>query len=384
MESLCITGADIVTPKAVLRGGTVRVENGVITEISDTRTGGGDDTVVDAAGKILVPGLIDLHNHGRMVADAMDATRASLAVIAKNQLRHGVTGFLITTRAAPLDRTLRVIENAVAYIRDPEPDGATPLGLYLEGPFFADAKKGAQRFEDRGTVDLGALDRMLDAGDGLIRVVSLAPELTGAAEAIRRIIAAGAVAAAGHTDCDYENALTAIEAGIRLGTHTFNAMRPLTHRDPSILGACLTDRRVFCEAIVDGIHLHPATVALLLKMKGPDRMILVSDSVAAAGIPAGTYEYGGRKVVVKDGAVRLEDGTLAGSTLSLDAALRNVMRFTGCSLRGAVRMAAATPAALIGCGAHKGSVAVGMDADFALLDIKRQVSSVFLGGRKVF
>jgi len=382
MENLIIRNAKAVLPNGIQSGVSVRIINGVIAAVEPDGMDDCGHAVLDAAGLYLTPGFIDLHTHGRCFADAMDANRDSLARIAKDLLCHGVTGFLITTQAASLAHTRKAIEAAVRYIHDPDPDGAVPLGIYLEGPFLSGAKKGAQQLENADSIDLAALCGLLDAGDGHIRVVALAPELPGALSAIERIIAYNAVAAAAHTNCRYNEATAAIDAGITLATHCFNAMRPLDHREPSVLGACLTDARVTCEAIVDGVHLHPAIVKILYLTKDIDRLALISDSVAAAGVPDGEYEYAGRKFTVDGGAIRLPDGTLAGSALSLDAAVRNMMAFTGCPLYKAVATASFTPARVIGIGGQRGSIEAGKAADLLLLDDNIRIRSVFVGGKR--
>lgn len=379
MDKLQIVNARVIVPGDILHGVTVLVREGRIAGLSSTAADPAEWKTLDAEGAYLSPGFIDLHNHGRMVADAMEGTREALQKIAAHQLSHGVTGFLITTQSAPLEPTLAVIKAAADYIDAPASDGAQPLGIYLEGPFFSGVRSGAQ-LADASGVDLDALTAMAETGRGHVRVVSLAPELPNAIEAIGMLAGRGVLPAAGHTDSTFEQAAQAICAGLGLATHTFNGMRPLDHREPSVVGACLTDDRVTCEIIADGIHLHPATVKLICRIKGPRNTVLVSDSVAATGIPDGDYDYAGRAVSVKEGVVRLADGTLAGSSLSLDEAVRNVRRFTGCPLHEAVEMASLTPARVLGVSAQKGSIAAGKDADMVLFDEEVSVKTTILGG----
>ena len=379
---MVIKNARVVGREGLISGCSVLIRDGIIAAVGCELEQPDGCPVWDAAGRYLSPGFIDLHTHGRNMSDAMDGTRDSLVVIARDLAQHGVTGFLITTQSAPLDVTLAAIENAVRYIEQPDPDGALPLGIYLEGPFFSDTKKGAQLPIAEGRVDLDALRAMLETGAGYIRVVALAPELSGALEAIDMIVGHGAVAAAGHTDSGYDEMMAAVEAGLSLSTHTFNGMRGLDHRQPSVVGACLTQDRVVCEAIVDGIHLHPAVVQLLYRTKGARRLALISDTVAAAGIADGEYDYGGRIFTVSQGAVRLPDGRLAGSTLSLDAALRNVTVFTGCPLHEAVEMVSTTPARVIG-DVRRGGVEPGMAADLVVFDDEFTINGVWIGGRQI-
>jgi len=383
MERLLIKNAKIITREGVLTGKSVLVADGIIEAVIPETDETGVCYEIDAAGCYLSPGFIDLHTHGRQTADAMDGTRESLSGISKDLLRHGVTGFLITTQAAPTEKILSVIRTAVEYIKKPEPDGSAPLGIYVESPYLSPAKKGAQVLTGSGEIKLDEIKAILDAGEGYIRVFTLAPELNNAAEAVRLIADRGAVPAAAHTDSGYDAAMTAINAGLKLATHTFNAMRPINHKEPGVVGACLTDRRVVCEAIADGHHLHPSIVRLIYAAKGPDGMALVSDSVAAAGIPDGQYEFDGRRFIIKDGAVRLEDGTLAGSMLSLDAAVGNAIKFTGCQINEAIKMASLTPARVIGIAGKKGSIEVGKDADLIIFDEKIGVKSAITGSRYI-
>lgn len=383
MDNLVIQNANVILPGGVEQGASVCIENGVISAITPGAVNGSAYRVLDAAGCYLSPGFIDLHTHGRCLCDTMDNSRESLEIIARDLLSHGTTGFLITTQSAPLERTLEVIKTAVAYIKNPAPDGAAPLGIYMEGPYFAAEKKGAQELDNADTVNLDGLRAMLDAGEGYVRVAALAPELPGAIEAIRMITSRGAAASAGHTNSSYDEAMTAIEAGISLSTHTFNAMRPISHREPSVVGACLTDNRVICEAIADGIHLHPAVLKLLYMTKGAEGVALISDSIAAAGIPDGEYDYGGRGFTVGGGVIRLKDGTIAGSMLNLNSAVRNAVKFTGCPLHEAVNMAALTPAGVIGMGKNRGSIEVGKAADLVLFNDGFEIQTVIIGGRPV-
>jgi len=397
MEIIKIVNAKVILPEGVRTDVSVLVGDGKILSVTQSAPDGdgkilsvthdapdGDGLIeLDAAGNYLSPGFIDIHNHGRLYADVMDNSRESLSRIAKDLLSHGVTGFLITTQSAPHEHTLDVIRTSAEYIRDPDPDGAQPLGIYLEGPYFSESKKGAQQIPQYGGVDLRELEELIGAGEGLIRVVALAPELPNATQAIRMLTERGIVASAAHTIADYETAVGAIDAGVSLLTHTFNAMNPLGHREPGVPGACLTDRRVTCEAIVDGLHLHPATVKLIHIVKGSEGIVLISDSVAAAGIPDGVYDYMGMKVTVHKGAVRMPDGTLVGSTISLDTAVRNMSAFTGCSVSEAVTMAAFNPAHLLGFGVEKGAIEAGKDADLIIFDENVNIRSVIAGGKIV-
>lgn len=380
MDRLLIKNAMVVTQDDLLIDRDVLIEDGHIASLNYK----GDEAnlpSIDISGKYLAPGFIDLHTHGRLMADTMDNKRGSLVKIAQDLLRHGVTGFLITTRAMPLEYTIEVIKTAVEYIKDPDPNGALPLGIYLEGPYLADAKKGAQTLDNEDKISSEGIKAMLEAGEGHIKVVALAPELKGAGEIISYLKEKGVTVSAAHTMCEYEETESAIDEGISLATHCFNAMKSIDHKNPGVITACLLDERVTCEAIVDGHHLHPAIVRLLYKTKGSDKVALISDSVAACGIPDGDYDYDGRQFSIKDGTVKTADGGLAGSLLSLDKAVANVINFSCCGLPEACKMASLTPAKVIKAEDRKGSVTEGKDADLVVLDEKLKVSAVFVSGK---
>jgi N-acetylglucosamine-6-phosphate deacetylase len=260
-------------------------------------------------------------------------------------------------------------------------EGARVLGAHLEGPFLAPERKGAHDPANLRPVDLGFLRELLRSGK--VRLMTLAPELENSLEAIELLLEEGAVASVGHTEATYEEVARAADAGLRLGTHLYNAMRPLAHREPGTVGALLTQDRIRTGIIADGVHVHEAAIRLAHRAKGSEGLVLVTDAMEAAGMHPGDYELGGRKVRLEDGAVRLPDGTLAGSALTMDEAVRNAVRFLGVSLAHAVRMAAETPAAALTLDG-KGRIAVGCDADFVLLDEEGTVLQTIVSGRTVY
>jgi N-acetylglucosamine-6-phosphate deacetylase len=257
------------------------------------------------------------------------------------------------------------------------------LGIYSEGNFFSQEKRGAHNPAWlKSSIEAEDMDAVLNAAGSALKVLALSPELAGAAEAIQRLAKAGIAVSAAHTNAAYAQAMAGINAGITLATHTFNGMRSLHHQEPGILGAVLNDSRVSCELIADGIHLHPSILSLVYKLKGPDNIILISDSVAPNGLPEGVYEAEGRKVTLSGGAIRLEDGRLAGSCLSLDGAVRNMVKLGGISLPEAVQMASRNPARILGLESQKGSIEPGKDADLVLFDDEIWVQGVFIGGNR--
>ncbi len=352
-----------------------------------TITAAAGEESLDAEGDFVVPGFVDVHVHGAAGHDTMDASAEALAGMAAFFARHGVTSFLATTITASHAATLAAIRAVASYRESPQP-GARLLGLHLEGPYLNAAAKGAQPGRFCRAPDLVELEQFAAAGP--LHLLSLAPELPGAEACVRAAVRLGMHVAVGHTQANYEQVEEAAGWGIDHATHTFNAMSGLHHRRPGAAGAILTDDRLVAEIIADGIHLHPAVIALAVRAKTPDRVALVTDAMRAAGLPDGTYDLGGQQVIVRDGACWLADAaggpsaTLAGSTLTLDAALRNVMAATGLSLAATLPMLTRTPAASIGMDGQIGALAPGYLADLALLDEKGRVRLTVVGGQVAY
>jgi N-acetylglucosamine-6-phosphate deacetylase len=378
---LLIRNARIITENSIVEGDLL-AEGGRIAAFGAVPGGAPGAEELDAGGLFLSPGFIDLHNHGRLGVNVMDGTESSLETIARGQLSHGVTGFLAGTSSAPWDKNCAAVRAAGRWYAGGAGGGgegmARCLGLYLEGNYFSMEKRGAHNPDYLRPLSVEEMGELLEAGGGAVKVVCLSPELPGAAAVIRFLRERGVVVSAAHSNAAYGEALAGINAGITQSTHTFNGMRGLDQHEPGILGAVLTDDRVICEAIADGIHLAPPVLDMMLKLKGPDRIALISDSVELNGLPEGQYRFGGRTITVGAGAIRLEDGRLAGSCLSLDAAVRNMVALAGASLPQAVRMASLVPARILGLEDTRGSIAVGKDADLVLFDGDVTVKKVFV------
>ena len=342
---------------------------------------------LDAQGGFVVPGFIDVHVHGAAGYDTMDASAEALAGMAAFFARHGVTSFLATTITAPRAATLAAIR-AVASYRESPHSGARLIGMHLEGPYLNRAAKGAQPEQFCRAPDVAELDEFAAAGP--VRLISLAPELPGAEACVRAAVSRGIHVAVGHTQATYEQVEEAAAWGVDHAAHTFNAMTGLHHRQPGAVGAILTDDRLVAEIIADGIHLHPAVIALAVRAKTPTRMALITDAIRATGLPEGIYDLGGQDVIVRNGSCWLIDAsggasrTLAGSTLTLEAGLRNAMLATGLSLAEALPMATTTPAASIGIAGQIGTLAPGYLADIALLYQAGRVQLTVVGGRVVY
>jgi len=379
-ETIVIKG-NVLTPREQIGGGSVVVEDGRIAEVSEGKAPQG--RVLDFEGCYVVPGFVDIHVHGGAGEDVMDASDGGLDRLSLFLAAGGVTSFLATTNTDSHERTLKAVRE-IGEAAKRGTRGTRLLGLHMEGPYISMERSGAQ---NRAHIRLPALDELgqasLEAG-GSLRMVTLAPEVDGALEAVRWLASRGIVPAAGHTDATYDEARAGIEAGIRHASHLFNGMRSLHHREPGLVGAALDDERVTVELIADCYHIHPAVLRIVARLKGTARTALVSDSIAAAGLPDGDYSLGGMKVAVRHGKSLLESGTLAGSTIRLCDAVRNMVEKADVPLREAVEMASTTPARVAGAADRKGSIASGMDADITVLDRGLSVMLTMVEGRVVY
>jgi len=380
-----IKNVKIITENKILEAYSLEIQDGIIRKIieenKEDRKGA---TVIDGKGRYLSPGFIDIHNHGNSGFDAMDATGKALEAMSDFHLRRGVTGFLATTMTNSREDTDKAIKNAADCAEKKVYKGAGLFGLYLEGPYFCMEKRGAQPAKYIREPKPVELLEMLELSNGLVKIVALAPELEGACEAIRLLKSRGITVSVGHSNATFEEAMRGISSGATQATHLYNGMRSFNHRDPGIIGACLLDDRVFCEIICDGIHIHSSAIEIAVKMKGRDKIILISDAMRAAGLKDGKYDLGGQLVTVKGNDARLADGTLAGSTLTLDRAVNNMVKLAGVPLIDAVYMASLNPAKSIGVSDRKGSIEAGKDADLILFDENIDVSRVWISGEERF
>ncbi|WP_308287522.1 N-acetylglucosamine-6-phosphate deacetylase [Cryobacterium sp. 1639] len=359
-EAPLLLSADaVLLPGAELGPGWVEVRDGLIVACGS----GEPPRPADAhlAAGVLAPGFIDAHAHGGGGASFTDPDpRAAAERIIRTHLAHGTTTMMASLVTAPLDQTERLVGALAGLVRD-----GRLAGIHLEGPWLSPAYRGAHAEELLRLPDLADLDLLLRAGAGAVRMVTLAPELPGGLAAVTRIVEHGAIAAIGHTDADYDQTVAAIAAGATAGTHLFNAMSPLHHRRPGATLALLEHPGVFVEIVADGVHLHPAVVRLLTQ--GQARPVLVTDAMAAAGATDGDYTLGGLPVRVSDGAARLADGTIAGSVLTLGAAVRYAVLTAGVPLALALRSATENPADLLSL-TDRGRIRPGLRADLVLLD----------------
>jgi N-acetylglucosamine-6-phosphate deacetylase len=356
----------------VIRDGTI------VDVIPDPLSGDLPDDQQTVSG-LICPGFIDLQINGGFRAD-VGPDSVSLEALARRLPETGVTAFLPTAISWPVER-YRAFCEVLEGLPSSDTSGARILGAHIEGPFLAPARKGAHDPANLRPVDLGLLREILSSRQ--VSLMTLAPELPGALDAIGALSEEGAVASAGHTDATYEEIRRALDAGLKMGTHLYNAMSPLQHRAPGAVGALLTDDRARVGIIADGVHVHEGALRVAYRAKGTRGLALVTDAMEAAGMPPGEYELSGRLVRLQDGAVRLPDGTLAGSALTMDQAVRNAADFLSVSLEEAVRMATQTPADILGF-AEKGRISAGADADLTLLGTDGAVQETIVAGETVY
>jgi len=336
--------------------------------------------VLDFPSATLAPSFFDIHIHGAAGHDVMEATPEALGTVAKFLASRGTGGFLATTVTAPLDATLRAVEGLAKYIDKPMGDGsARVLGIHLEGPFLSHAKRGVQPAEHLLTPDIATFDRLFEAGHGHVRLMTLAPELPGAAELTAHATKHGVRISLGHSNATAAETRAAIAAGAVSATHTFNAMRPIDHREPGVLGTVLTEDALFSELICDGIHSAPEISRLWWRTKGPERAILVTDAMSATGMPDGDYQLGGFAVQVAQGRA-MRDGVLAGSVLTLDRALNNFLTFTSASIDQGLRLMTANPAVLTGFKNEAGFLAAGRPANLVAVSPEGKLIASLVGG----
>lgn len=372
----------IVTPETVIEDKALLFDTKIVG-IVDAAEIPANAEIIDAQNQYVIPGLVDMHIHGYLGEDASDGKYEGLKIMAEGVAKNGVTAFLPTTMTVSYDE-LRVafdlIRKGMKESLTDEWMGAAIVGCNAEGPFINVNKKGAQAGEHVRKGDAAFLKEYED----VIRVFTIAPEVEGNMDCIREIAQdTNILISMGHTAANYEQAKAGIDAGVRHVTHLFNAQTPLAHRDPGVVGAALTDDRVSTELICDTFHIHPGVFQLVANAKG-NQMVLITDCTRAGGLEDGEYTLGGQPIFVKGIECRLADGTIAGSVLKMNEAVRNVLANTNLSISEVVRLASLTPATRIGLGDVKGSIEVGKDADFAIVNDNIEVQQTILAGRTIY
>jgi N-acetylglucosamine-6-phosphate deacetylase len=373
-----------ITPKGEISGAGILIRDGEIETIGAradlTLPSGAQE--VRAQDSTAIPGFIDVHIHGAGGRDVMEGNEDALGTVTAKLAQFGTTSILATTITADADDTCRAVEGISGYIgtqHETNSPRAEILGIHFEGPFLSKERRGVHPTEFLQLPSAEFLQRLIHASSGNARILTIAPELIGAMPCIDAARSLGMVVSIGHTDATYEQARAAVAHGAHHATHVYNAMRPFTHRDPGVIGAVLTTPEVTAELIADGIHVDEIAMKVLLQAKGADGVILISDGVSATGMPDGKYMLGGLEVTVNGGVCRNAEGKLAGSTLTLDRSLRNVVKL-GVPLAAAVQMLTLNPAMLLGIEFKKGALRSGADADIVLLNDSLEITQVWARG----
>jgi N-acetylglucosamine-6-phosphate deacetylase len=377
-----LQGAHLVDANFELPGGDLTIDGARIQAVGAPADAPG--AVIDASAMIVMPGFIDVHTHGGGGYNLHTVSAEEIQAYARWAPATGVTSFLIGVVGVPGTLPEAQLQAAAAAI-DSWKSGAEPLGIHLEGPYISLKRRGAHLPSWLRLPDVNEIERVLTLAGGHLRLITLAPELPGAAAMIRRLVQAGVTVSIGHSDATYEQTQEAIQLGVTHATHCCNAMRPLLHRDPGPLGAIAQAPQVSGELIADGVHVHPAMMHALVKILGPERTIIITDALSAAGLAEDTqFDFAGQPAQLLHGAARLADGTLTGSVLTLDLALKNIIQATGVSLQEAVGMLTHNPARAAKVAGRKGQLQADYDADLLIMDSTLTLQATICQGRLAF
>ncbi len=380
-NSFYIKATKIFTEHGIKNNHYVLIENGLIKDI--TTTVKSSIEIQDFGEHHLMPGFIDMHIHGREGCDVMDAKLSSLDTISSSLAKHGVIGFLATTVTARWQQSLAAFK-VIGEAANSTLSGAQVLGAYNEGLFFTDEHKGAHNSKFFLRLSKELIDEIYQATQGSLKVVALAPEFDDSKTMITYLDSLGVKVMLGHTNANYQQTIDALDAGACGGVHLFNGMSGIHHRDPGCAGAVLMDQNALAEVIADGVHLHPTILQLIYRLKGPEKMALISDCINAGGFDDGTYRLGELDVFVKNGVARTASGSLAGSTLTLDVAIQNLVNLTEIPLLEAVHMASLVPAKFLDLDKELGSIAVNKRACFVVVNDAFQVQATYIDGLPVY
>ncbi|MCX7922884.1 MAG: N-acetylglucosamine-6-phosphate deacetylase [Clostridia bacterium] len=380
---MLIKNGNVFNPDRGFERKDIVVKNGTIERVEDSVVDTRLYSIIEASDCYVVPGFIDIHTHGISGYDTMSVEGENLDRMSLAYAAQGVTSFLPTTITSPLDKISGVLRKLKLAI-EKGTRGAEIIGINLEGPFINKLYKGAHCDENIVIPSIPLMEYFIEQSGGYIRLVTIAPELEGAMDLLVEFSQSKIKFAAGHSALEYNNALQAFHNGITHITHLFNAMPGIHHRKPGLVGAALEDKGLTVELIADGVHIHPSIIKMVAKCKTDDKIVLVSDSTMAAALSDGEYELGGRKIVVANGEARLEDGTLAGSVLTMIEAVKYMVKNVGICLESAIKMATLAPAKVIGVEHKKGNILPGMDADIVVVDKDLNIKKTIVGGRLVF
>ncbi len=377
-----VKGLEVYSEKGKIKNGCLIVNNGIIEQISNEITEQ-DMEIIDLSKYRIIPGLIDMHIHGANGFDAMDSSYESINEISKYLAKNGVTSFLPTTVTSDFENIKSAISN-IDIAKKKGVEGARVLGSYIEGPYITEEYRGAHPIEFIRNINIDEINDMLRISNGSIKVMAIASEKEGSMDMIRLLKCKGVKVSIGHTNATYDVAKEAIRNGADIAVHIFNGMRGLHHREPGVVGACLIDDEVFTELICDTIHVHPEVMKLIIRCKGTDKVCLISDCMRAGGLADGEYQLGEMKVIVSNSIPRLDNGSLAGSTLKLLNGVKNMIDIVGIDPLEAFHMASLIPARALNMENDYGSIKAGKKADFVAIDDNYNVVMTFVDGRIVF
>jgi N-acetylglucosamine-6-phosphate deacetylase len=381
-QKLLITNCRLLDAPDDVQTASILIENGSISRIGHINTSLDTNNILDAQGKIAVPGFIDVHIQGAGGADILDATPEALNAISQTCARFGTTSFLATTVFKPEQKNQH-LKIASEYVGQ-ELNGANLLGIHLEGPFISMQKKGMIQPDCICPPTIKVLDEILEITNGQLKIMTIAPEPPDSTQIIKRLIDSSIIASFGHSSANYEQTIDGFNAGISHVTHLFNAMSTLHHRTPGPLAAIFQTKHITAQIICDGVHIHPAVLKLAFEILGPNRIIPITDGMQALGLGDGRFIYNGIEYESKNGTARYRDGTLIGTALGQSQLLERLMDFTDCPFEDAIKTVTQKTAELLGIEDRKGSIAPGKDADLVLLDRKCSVHTTIVGGKIVF
>ncbi|MED3760482.1 MULTISPECIES: N-acetylglucosamine-6-phosphate deacetylase [Peribacillus] len=387
MKTFIINNLMVHSEKETYKNGYIKVVDGKIAEVGPASQYKQDDdakVITLSPDYQVIPGAIDIHIHGASNSDAMDATHDALSIMAKTLPKEGTTSFLATTMTQSTQAIESALLNAGKYIENQTQENAEIVGIHLEGPFISPARKGAQPEDYIVDPDVTLFKRWQKMAENQIKLVTLAPEQPNGLDLAAHLRGTGVVASIGHSDATYDQIDEAIQAGTTHVTHLYNGMRGLHHREPGVLGAAYLRDELYVELIADGIHCRPEMIKLAYNQITSERMILITDSLRAKWLEKGTYDLGGQPVNVDETKATLSDGTLAGSILKMNDAIKNTMEYTGCSMTDIIKMTAENPAKQLRIFDRKGSIQVGKDADLVILNDRLDVEMTFCRGNLAF
>ncbi|PEO43074.1 N-acetylglucosamine-6-phosphate deacetylase [Bacillus sp. AFS026049] len=387
MKTFIINNLMVHSEKETYKNGYIKVVDGKISEVGPASQYKQDDdakVITLSPDYQVIPGAIDIHIHGASNSDAMDATHDALSIMAKTLPKEGTTSFLATTMTQSTQAIESALLNAGKYIENQTQENAEIVGVHLEGPFISPARKGAQPEDYIVDPDVTLFKRWQEMAENQIKLVTLAPEQPNGLDLAAHLRGTGVVASIGHSDATYDQIDEAIQAGTTHVTHLYNGMRGLHHREPGVLGAAYLRDELYVELIADGIHCRPEMIKLAYNQITSERMILITDSLRAKWLEKGTYDLGGQPVNVDETKATLSDGTLAGSILKMNDAIKNTMEYTGCSMTDIIKMTAENPAKQLRIFDRKGSIQVGKDADLVILNDRLDVEMTFCRGNLAF